>query len=396
MSGEAKTTSRGLILAVAESRGSCEALAPVVAELRARGCVVRVLATGTEREAEGFGDVSAERLDAGACDNPDLLRGCSLVLTGLTGPASAERRVAALARSHGIPVAGVADNADRIHDRVSPDARDQPDIVLISTDGGIDAAREELRAVRGPAGAAMADRMMRVGNLRGDGALSRRAAFSPDRRIKILTRALGAIDPERLDQLVRDEAKLVTLFTQNMRPDAPHWASYGLTISERRRLYRASLAITARVLSVIGDMPGVIAAVRPHPGEDVEPTRSLCADFGAVLVPPSTVDSLDLALAAGHIVSPASSMLDQGPLLGVRTLAILWDQDGPFRFNAIDKGALLAIRTLDATEQALSELVAGGPDAQAAWSRRLRAINPVPAAPRAAALLIERFGLRMD
>jgi hypothetical protein len=383
----------GHVLAVAESRGSCEALAPLVAAFRRRGFRVRSLAVGTAREAEGFGDPAVDLVDGGVAGDPRLVRGASLLLTGLTGPASRERQVAAMARAAGIPVAGVADNLDRMADRISPDERDRPDLVLVSGGIGLEPDRQDLSAAFGATGAGLAGRLVPIGNLRADAAIARRAGFGPHRREQVMARAFPGIDASLFDRLRSGETRLVVLYTQNMRPQARHWASYRLTIDERSRLFRASLAITARVLSVLASMPGVVAALRPHPGEDAEPSVSLSADFGALHAASPTVDSLDLALAAGHIVSPASSMLDQGALLGVRTLAILWDQHGPFRFEALARGAVLAVDSLDQTETALAELVAPGPEADAAWGRRLGALERTPAAEGAVTIMIERFGL---
>lgn len=384
---------RGRILAVAESRGSCEALGPLVAAFRNRGFETCALAVGTAREAEGFADPAVRLIRAEEIEQSELVRGAALLLTGLTGPVSPERRVAALARSSGIPVVGVADNLDRIADRISADPRDGPDLILVSGGAGLDGARHDLSAAHGDAGAALAGRLVQIGNLRADAALARRAAFGFQRRSEVLARAFPGMNRLLLDRLLSDDLRLLILYTQNMRPDAPHWSSYRLPITERRQLYRSSIAITGRVLSAAASMPGVVAATRPHPGEDPEPTASLSADFGALGVASPAVDSLDLALAAGHIVSPASSMVDQGALLGVRTLAILWDQQGPFRFAALAQDAVLAIDCLGNTEVALAELLGRGPEAEATWARRLERVDRTPAAPAAVSTLIARFNL---
>jgi hypothetical protein len=180
------------------------------------------------------------------------------------------------------------------------------------------------------------------------------------------------------------------LFSQTIAPTAPYWRSYGVDAREPRSLYAAGLIASIKTLDHLAGREDVTLIMRPHPAELAEPARHLCAAFGAVLSPPQSCDSLDLALAAGRIVSPPSSMLDQGAFLRVRTVALLYETPGPFHFEALRGGQVLAVDRIEDTPGALDDLLDASRDAEESWTARLDTGDAGLLAP-AAVDLMERW-----
>jgi hypothetical protein len=375
------------IVAMAESRGSAEVLLPLCLEWQRRGAKVSAVPLGTPTEAAGFGTFPV--IDAGdphAGGLTKALSGADLLLVGLTGSASPERDAVALARERGIPVVGVLDNVDRIAGRLSPGPL--PDLVLLSGDMLPSATADTLEAAFGPEGRHRADAIRVVGNLRRDLAAQRRSKVDAKTRHQVLASALaGSCAPEVVAQTIAGTRMPVVLFSQTIAPTAPYWHSYGVDAREPRILYAASLIASAKALAHLAGRNDVTVIMRPHPAEIAEPARHLCAEFGAVLSPPARCDSLDLALAAGRIISPPSSMLDHGAFLRVRTVALLFETPGPFHFEALRGRQVLAVDRIEDTPQALDHLLDTDPRAEARWTARLDAGDHGPLAPGAADLV---------
>ncbi len=375
------------IVVVAESKGSVEVLLPLCLEWRQRGATVFAIAVGTPAEAAGFGNfpfLLAPQAPPGLIMAE--LAGADLLLVGLTGSASPERDAVALALQSGIPVVGVLDNVDRIAGRLSPGPL--PDLVLLSGDILPSAAADALETAFGPEGRNRADAIRVVGNLRRDLAAQRRSNFDAKARRQVLAAALaGSCAPEVIAETIGGARKPVVLFSQTIAPTAPYWLSYGVDAREPRGLYAAGLIASAKTLAHLAGRKDVTLIMRPHPAELAEPARHLCESFGAVLSPPGNCDSLDLALAAGRIISPPSSIIDHGAFLRVRTVALLYETPGPHHFEALRSGQVLAVEDIADTSKALDELLDGTPQAQERWTARLDVGDRGPLAPGAVDLV---------
>ncbi|MFO1147513.1 MAG: hypothetical protein U1E62_03975 [Alsobacter sp.] len=359
------------IVVVAEAKGSAEVLLPLCLEWRNRGAAVSVFAVGTASEAAGFAQLPYVHSQHPSLVEPELV-GADLLLVGLTGSASPEREAIALARARDVPVVGVLDNVDRITKRLSPGPL--PDLVLLSADSLPSAAAEALVADHGAEGRRMAEAIRVVGNLRRDLAAHRRSQFDDNRRREVLAAALaGTSDSAVIEQTITGLRQPVVLFSQTIAPTAPYWRSYGVDAGEPRILYSASLIASAKTLGSLVGRDDVTLIMRPHPAELSEPARHLCIEFGAALSPPGSCDSLDLALAAGRIVSPPSSMLDQGAFLRVRTVALLYETPGPFHFESLRRGQVLAVDRIEDTPGALDDLLDTSPRGEQRWTERLDA-----------------------
>jgi len=79
---------------------------------------------------------------------------------------------------------------------------------------------------------------------------------------------------------------------------------------------------------------------------------------------------MTLAMAAGFIVSPPGSMIDQGALHNVRTAALLYEHDGPFQYEALMGGACISTARIDETDEVIAHLVSDAPNAERAWKER--------------------------
>lgn len=393
------------IVIAGESRGTTEVLAPLARELMHRGCEVKIFAVGTEAEATGFGElpfVHMPRCHTGVLE--ETLAGVHLLVTGATGRDSTEWTLLEIARRLAIRSACVLDNIDNLLERLDPDPAKWPDRILVSGQIGCEDLKHALQLPHNKNN--LEDKLTRfaiVDNLRNDAAISSRHQFSPSTRRDVLQSALlfpdaefpSYLDRRRLLSAILDgNAKLVVFFSQNIEPSSPHWKAYGRTEKELVASFAGKLVVMVKALAALRSFDGVYVAVRPHPREMSSLGRQIAADFGAIYLPPEAGDSLSLAMASGYIVTPASSIIDQGPLHGVRTAALLFEQEGPFRFEALKLGAVLTVLDAGQLPQAIAELVSDDLIFARRWCERLRKHASVAAAaPRIVDSLIDWFQL---
>lgn len=385
-----------------ESRGSIEILKPIAIELAARAYDVDCLSLGKPIEALGFGDLPYRML-ADVSDATACLANGSLAIVGMTGYRGAEGALCRLAKVANIPTVGLLDNLDNLPGRLDPDARMQPDLVFVSGDICREDLRHEIEGVMGNRPKDYHDRFMIVDNVRLDLALEARSRFDPVRREAVLAEFLldpSAVFPEESDrsrvaeEVVSGRRKLVVYFSNNIDPSDSSWRSYGHSAQELEVAFREGIRKTAGLLSRLATTGGIHYGIRPHPRESIEPGLGLAKKWNAILFPPGTGNSMELAMAAGYIATPAGSMIDQGPFHGVRTLALLYGQSPPFRFRSLSVGGVLSVFAESEIAGAIEELVSDDPAASAIWVRRLEQVAPkAPIAAQIVDRLLNAFGL---
>jgi hypothetical protein len=367
---------RHKVLCVGESRGSAEVLEPLARALLIQGHEVEILAAGSVAESYGFANLpyrhsADEELDSLASSLTDV----GLLIVGVTGSHSVEAGLCTAARSLGIPSVGVLDNVDNVLARLPYDAAAYPDLLVLS--GTLPAAL--LRQAPIP-WLESQNRFLAVDNLRRDSAARRQNRFRTIGRTQVLQEIFahpGTSIPVWLNQaallptLISGEAKLVVLYSQNIVPTSPFWRSYGHDEAELAQMYAGSLIVTAKTLTTIRKFPKVYPAIRPHPRETPQTSLEIARELGAIYLPADASDSLDLAMAAGHIVSPAGSMIDQGPFHGVRTAALLFEQRGPFPYESLHNGSVLIANHIGEVESTIHILISDDPLSSTQWFRRL-------------------------
>jgi hypothetical protein len=376
-SQQSAALSRRKVLCVGESTGSAEALEPLARELLIRGHEVEILATGSVAESEGFANLpyrhaADEELDSLASSLTDV----ELLIVGVTGSHSAEAELCTAARSLGIPSVGVLDNVDNVLARLPYDAAAYPDLLVLS--GKLPPVLLSQAPIPW---LESQNRFLVVDNLRRDSAARRQNSFRIIGRAQVLREIFahpGTSIPVWLNQaellptLISGEAKLIVLYSQNIVPTSPFWRSYGHDEAELAQIYAGSLIVTAKTLATIRKFPKVYPAIRPHPRETPQTSLEIATELGAIYLPADASHSLDLAMAAGHIVSPAGSMIDQGPFHGVRTAALLFEQCGPFPYESLHNGSVLIADHIDEVESTIHLLISDDQFSSAQWSQRLQ------------------------
>jgi hypothetical protein len=364
------------VLCVGESRGSAEVLEPLARELLIRGHEVEILATGSVAESQGFADLPYRHAADTERDSlASSLTDVGLLIVGVTGSHSVEAALCRAARSFGIAAVGVLDNVDNVLARLPYDAAAYPDLFVLS--GKPPAALLSQAPIPW---LESKNRFLAVDNLRRDSAARRQNRFRTIGRAQVLqdifahpgTSIPGWLNQaELLPTLMSGEAKLVVLYSQNIVPTSPFWRSYGHDEAELAQIYAGSLIVTAKTLATIRKFEKVYPAIRPHPRETPQTSLEIARQLGAIYFPADAGHSLDLAMAAGHIVSPAGSMIDQGPFHGVRTAAMLFEQRGPLPYESLGNGSVLIADHIGEVEGAIHLLISDDPLSSAQWSRRL-------------------------
>jgi hypothetical protein len=368
------------VLIVGESRGSTEVLAPLARELSATGHRVEIVATGSSAESVGFADLPFYRVRES--DFPSLVRAlesCGLLLVGITGSHSVEAKLCAAARSLAVRSIGVLDNVDNLTARFPANEDDYPDLIVLS--GQMPGAFLQQRPLPWLMNQ---NRFIAVDNLRRAAALRRRLEFQRIGRTRILQQALsysGTFIPGHLDadvllaEIVLGEARLVVFYSQNISPNSPFWRSYGHQEGELIETFARNQRVALKALVMLRQLPRVHVAIRPHPRESFGTSFDLARELGALYFPPEACHSLDLAIAAGHVVTPAGSMIDQGPFHGVRTAALLFEQNGPFPYESLCDGSVVSAYEAGDLDGVLRLLTADDPLTNAQWSTRLAAAS---------------------
>ena len=130
--------------------------------------------------------------------------------------------------------------------------------------------------------------------MRADVAVDAKKNFDKVARDEFLFRALhsegtrypaGLSADQVFEGITRKQKKLVLFFSQNIRPDAPNWSSYGHTDSELAAAYKGKLSITRVALSAFRGFDNIFPAIRPHPREEENPSLQMAGEFGAIFFP---------------------------------------------------------------------------------------------------------------
>ena len=363
------------ILFVAQSRGSLEVLEPLARELLRRGRDVEILTAGSSTET-GMGDLASRRIESSSQhDLAESLQTAGLLIAGVTGSHSVEAQLCALARLRNIRSIGILDNIDNLSARLPGDKAAFPDLLVLS--GGLSKAYFDQEPI---VWLMSRQRFLQVDNLRRASAARRRAEFERIGRSDMLHRIFAFRDlyvPSRFDRaklvadVVSGKDKLVIFYAQTIPPGSPYWQSYGHGEAELAEIYAGSLIVASKALATLRRFAQVCPLVRPHPGDNTDTSFMMAKAFGCLYLPAESGHSLDLAMAAGHAVTSASSMIDQGPFHGVRTAALLFEQPGPFPYESLAEGSVCSAYRLEDTQETLRHLVADGALADAQWSLRL-------------------------
>lgn len=384
------------LLIAGESRGTLEVLAPIAGEALAQGHEVRLIALGTAAEAVAFSEAGLAFEMADQVDLAALVASADVIVSGHTGKDSREADLYALAKGRGIASFGVLDNIDHLDRRLSGDAGRRPDRIIVSGEADAATLASKLRNAFGILPPDLAASFVLMPSLRRDKALQDLARFSAEERIRILGQALAVADlppGETASRLTADilsgRRRLAVFYGHTIHPLSPYRASYAATLPYRRGLFDRHVAITQAVLAAVKGREDVILAVRPHPREDLEPLRGLALSAGALYLPAEAGESTELAMAAGHIICTASSMIAHGVFHDVRTVAVLPEAEDHINYAPLREGAALWTADLTQVQGLVDQLMADGKKAADAWRRRLDFAGPrEPAAPQVLDLIL--------
>jgi len=334
------------ILATAKERGSANAIAPLVVELRKRGHTITVYATGNAAEAAGFASVGYETLIAEDIDYKKVVGGHDIIVTGTSGFQSPDGFFVRAGRQRHIPVISIfGDTNANYKERLSSQAEELPDAIAVMDETCVQTMKKEL-----PAGLAeeAVKRSRVVGWTAFDHYAKMREEFSSERRIELLT-YIG-INPEN---------PAYVHFTQSAHPHTAYWAKSDRTFGKKVTEFLYEQGVTQFTFEAASDLR-LKLAVKPHPGEEFTRnyTKELTDRHGFTFIPARACNTQQLMLAAYSVTAGRSTCLTEATLLDRNVGGIIPDmgEDWIYPFPALALGAIPYTQKWDDIQTVLKQV----------------------------------------
>lgn len=316
------------ILATAKQRGSAQALEPVIRELIKRSHVIKVYATGNEAEAAGFGTViNYEIISPQEKDYPLLVKGCDLVLLGLSGYETPDGYFLRAANKKGTPTIAVQDQDAGYMERLGKDPQELPSVISVMNKECLETMKSELPCE-------MAEEAIKRTRVVGW------TAFDDYARIR---NEFTGVHRENLLQsiLINPRNEIYTHFTQNIPPESAYMKPLTWPYLRKEEYYDYETKVTQKVFEAASDLK-LKLIVRPHPGEEGEFTSELSKKHDFIFIPARACESKKLILASYSVTAGRSTALAEACLLDRNAGGILPDvkPEAIRPFPAISLGAI--------------------------------------------------------
>jgi len=300
------------ILATAKQRGSVNALAPVIQELKKRNHQVSIYATGNEAEAVGFNGLEYQRISPSSEDYTKLIQENDIVLTGLSGFNTPDGEFLRNSIKLKIPVITVADQDINYKTRLGQSLEYFPDLLAVMDKGCIATLKQEFGEQEIEK---LQDRIKVIGWTAFDNYSNLREKFTEK-------------DREKLLQELKLEARIILHFTQNIHPNSDYMKLIAKGQKEKKSFFDYETKLTRKVFETASDL-GLRLTIKPHPGErfEINYTLDLTKKHGFTYLPADSCDTRQLILASDSITAGTSTCLTEACLLDKNTGGLFPDKD---------------------------------------------------------------------
>ncbi len=318
------------ILATASQTGSVNILVPIIHELKSRGHVINVYATGNETEASRFGkDISYTLVHPEGKEYNKLLKGNDAAIVGMAGYHTCDSYFMRTAVKQHIPVIAIQDVDAGYKERLGDNPKELPTVIALMDENCKETMKNDLDA-------AMFEEAIKrtfvIGWAAFDNYHKIKEEFTPENRRDLL---------KKLD--INPNLSFHTHFTQNIHPATEYIQSRKLNYEEWLKKFEYEMKVTEKVLE-IAEERNFHLVVKPHPGEKFHKnfTKELVEKYRFNYLDAASCDSKYLMLASHSVSAGKSTCLIDACLLDKNTGGIFPDLNEkdvfmfpPVKLNAI-------------------------------------------------------------